>query len=113
MAQRIVKHFVKCRDCGATDTIPAVQWRRAGKPRCAACGGLLDRSRKHRVGLRRTSGPRSPKKRGNPDVHRDRWAKVRIQLDEAAERKAARQEAYVAAMRESGQDDLLDLGSVR
>lgn len=32
----------RCRQCGATETIPRYEYFRASRPRCKACGGTMD-----------------------------------------------------------------------
>lgn len=33
----------KCRDCGASETVPRWDWMRRTPPRCGRCGGMLDK----------------------------------------------------------------------
>lgn len=62
----------RCRDCDAATGVPVGDWGKSSKPRCPACGGLLDRLDS------RTPSRRTPRGKGvrcgaasrQPDVNR-------------------------------------------
>jgi len=40
---KILASYGTCRDCGENETVTTNDWYHIAKPRCSACGGVLDR----------------------------------------------------------------------